>query len=142
VGGFRLYVLPTVFHPKYFGSSRIFGSYLETAGLRGRSFLDMGTGSGVIALFAARAGARVTAVDINPQAVLCASDNAAAAGLEIDCRESDLFSALNGRRYDVIAWNPPFFPKAAADAAEGFLHERVLSRRWGFGETMVVIEFR
>jgi release factor glutamine methyltransferase len=82
----------------------------------------MGTGSGVIALCASRCGARVTAVDINPQAVRCASDNAAAAGSDIDCRESDLFSALSSERFDVIAWNPPFFPKTAANVAEAALY--------------------
>jgi release factor glutamine methyltransferase len=191
VGGFRLHVLPTVFHPRYFGSSLIFGNYLESVDLRNRSFLDMGTGSGIIALFAARAGANVTAVDINPQAIRCASDNAIAAASQIVCHQSDLFSGLEGKQFDVMAWNPPFFPKAPADIAEmalyagedyaviarfardarahlkpegriflivsmdlevariesmfktqGFCHKRVFSRRWGLGETMVVIEFR
>ena len=121
VGGFRLRVYPTVFHPKYFGSSAILGEYIGSLDLRGRTFLDMGTGSGIIGLFAARAVAAVTGVDVNAQAVRCAAENAAAAGFEIEYRQSDLFSNLQGRAFDVIAWNPPFFPKRVTTSAEAAL---------------------
>src|SRR5688500_1112551 len=73
--GFTLRVFPTVFHPRYFGSSLILGDYVESQALKGKSFLDMGTGSGIVGLFAARAGANVTGVDINPNAVQCAREN-------------------------------------------------------------------
>jgi release factor glutamine methyltransferase len=122
VGGFRLRVFPSVFHPKYFGSSLILGRYVESLDVSGKTFLDMGTGSGIVGLFAARAGARVTGVDVNPQAIRCAADNAAAAGFNIEYVESDLFSKLSDRRFDCIAWNPPFFPKPAGTAAEAALY--------------------
>src|SRR5712691_8037060 len=80
VGGFNLLVLPTVFHPKYFGSSLILGEYVESQPLEGKTFLDMGTGCGIIGFFAAQKGAIVTAVDINPRAVACASRNAISCG--------------------------------------------------------------
>jgi release factor glutamine methyltransferase len=111
IDGLTLKVLPTVFHPRFFGSSRIFAEYLVTIGLEGKRFLDLGTGSGIVGLHAARAGAIVTALDINPKAVECAQLNATCAGLVLDCRGSDLFSALTSERFDIIAWNPPFFPK-------------------------------
>jgi release factor glutamine methyltransferase len=111
IDGLTLKVLPTVFHPWFFGSSSIFAEYLVTIGLEGKRFMDLGTGSGIVGLHAARAGAIVTALDINPKAVECARLNAACAGLALDCRESDLFSAISSERFDVIAWNPPFFPK-------------------------------
>jgi release factor glutamine methyltransferase len=116
--GFAIKVLPTVFHPSFFGSSRIFAKYLVTTGLSGKRFLDLGTGSGIIGLYAARAGAMVTAVDINPRAVECASENASRAGLRLDCRQSDLFSSLAEEKFDVIAWNPPFFPKRVESPAQ------------------------
>ena len=122
VGGFRMCVLPSVFHPKYFGSSSILGRYIESLDLNGKTFLDMGTGSGIVGLFAARAGARVTGTDINPEAIRCARDNAGTAGFQIEYVEGDLFSALSDRRFDVIAWNPPFFPKAAGTTAEAALY--------------------
>lgn len=122
VGGFRLRVLPSVFHPKYFGSSLILGRYIESLSVSGKTFLDMGTGSGIVGLFAARAGARVTGADINPEAIRCAADNAATAGFNLEFVKSDLFSALSERRFDFIAWNPPFFPKAAGTVAEAALY--------------------
>jgi release factor glutamine methyltransferase len=118
IDGFAIKVVPSVFHPRFFGSSRIFAKYLVTTGLSGKRFLDLGTGSGIIGLYAARAGATVTAVDINPRAVDCASENARRAGLRLDCRQSDLFSALADEAFDVIAWNPPFFPKCVESPAQ------------------------
>ena len=118
LGWTSLRILPTVFHPKYFGSSLIFERFVESLQLKGTRFLDMGTGSGIIGLCAARAGADVTAVDINPEAVRCAEENGAAAALQLRCLESDLFAALANERFDVIAWNPPFFPGAPRDLAE------------------------
>jgi release factor glutamine methyltransferase len=122
IDGFTLKVFPSVFHPRFFGSSVAFARALTAIGLEGRKFLDVGTGSGIVALFASRAGAEVTAVDINPEAVRCARENAANAGLSIDCRLSDLFSSLPEAKFDVIAWNPPFFPGAPTTAAEAALY--------------------
>jgi len=122
VGSFELRVSPTVFHPKYFGSSLILGWYVESLDLEAKRFLDMGTGSGIIGFFAARKGAKVTAVDINPSAIDCASRNSIVGGFDIEYLESDLFSALSDRQFDVIAWNPPFFPKTPATVAEAALY--------------------
>jgi release factor glutamine methyltransferase len=121
VEGLRLVILPSVFHPRFFGSSKIFAAYLRTQDLAGKRFLDLGTGSGILGLVASLAGAVVIAVDVNPQAVECARRNAAQAGMAMECRVSDLFSAVVGQRFDVIAWNPPFFPKMAGTAAEAAL---------------------
>jgi release factor glutamine methyltransferase len=122
IHGIQLVVPPTVFHPRFFGSSKIFADYLQTLDLAGKRFLDLGTGSGIIGLAASRSGARVIAVDINPRAVECAVRNAAATGLALDCRVSDLFSAVPGEQFDIVAWNPPFFPKPAKNAAEAALY--------------------
>ena len=84
--------------------------------------LDLGTGSGVCAVFAARHARRVVAVDINRAAVRCAAINAALNGLEqrIECRHGDLFAPLAGERFDAIFFNPPFSvgaPASERDAA-------------------------
>ena len=121
IDGLRLTVLPGVFHPKFFGSSKIFADYVATLDLAGKRFLDLGTGSGILGLVAARGGAKVTAVDVNPQAVECARRNAVQAGLAMNCKASDLFSALPGERFDIVTWNPPFFPKAPANFTEAAL---------------------
>ena len=88
----------------------------------GGSALDMGTGSGVGAIFAARRGYRVVAVDINPQAVRCARINTLLNRLEerIEVRRGDLFEPVRGERFDLVLFNPPFFvgePRSDLDRA-------------------------
>ena len=83
---------------------------------------DVGTGSGIIALAAARAGAAsVVAVDINPNAARTALDNARANGLagRVTAVCSNLLSALAPRaQFDVILSNPPYFPGEPLDLAD------------------------
>src|SRR5215510_7171521 len=79
---FHLRVRPTVFHPSFFLSSEYFAEYLDGLDLSGKSVADIGTGSGILALAAARAGAtKVLALDINPNAALSTLENARAHGL-------------------------------------------------------------
>src|SRR5215813_8959512 len=75
--GFRMIVRPTVFHPRYFITSEFFASFIDRLDLSGKRVADVGTGSGILALAAARAGAtHVTAIDVNPNAALAAAQNA------------------------------------------------------------------
>lgn len=73
--------------------------------------LDMGTGSGIGAIFAAKHGAHVVAVDITEEAVRCARVNALINALEdrIDVRRGDLFAPVEGEMFDLILFNPPFY---------------------------------
>jgi release factor glutamine methyltransferase len=75
----------------------------------GLRVLDMGTGSGVSALLAARAGSDVVAVDVNPEAVTCAQANAVRNGLidRIAFLQGDLFDGVDGD-FDLIIFDPPF----------------------------------
>jgi release factor glutamine methyltransferase len=118
VAGFDLEVLPGVFHPRYFGSSSILANFVSSLPLSERSFLEVGSGSGVVSLCAARAGAAVTAVDINPDAVRCTLDNAGRNRLRVDARAGDLFAPVAGMQFAVIAWNPPFLPAEPRTPAE------------------------
>src|SRR5215212_5714115 len=84
--GFRLAVRPSVFHPRFFLSSEIFAAFVGRLDLAGKSVADVGTGSGIIALAAARAGAaRVVAIDINPDAARSAGENTRLNGLADRC---------------------------------------------------------
>lgn len=75
------------------------------------SVLDLCTGSGVLAIHAARRGAgRVLAVDISRRAVLAATLNARLNGVRVEARRGDLFGAVPGRRFDLIVSNPPYLP--------------------------------
>lgn len=81
---------------------------LESSG----TLLDLGCGSGAIALLSAyrRPDIRVTAVDKSPAALAVAAANARDLALDkrIDFRESDLFSALEGEKFSFIAANLPY----------------------------------
>lgn len=118
-----LLVLPSVANPKVLRTGAFFASRIDGR-LVGAdaAVLDMGTGSGVCALFAARHARRVVAVDINPEAVRCATVNALMNRLDarIDIRQGDLFAPVGNERFDLILFNPPFIfgaPKDARDAA-------------------------
>ena len=85
---------------------------------RACSVLDLGTGSGAIALAIAseRPGVRVTGVDISPSALEVAVQNSRDLGLaRIDWRLGSWFEPVPGERFDVIVANPPYV--AAADPA-------------------------
>lgn len=75
-----------------------------------RSVLDLGTGTGAIALALKqeRPDWHVTAVDRIPEAVALAHENATRCGLAIACVVSDWYSQLSGQRFDVIVSNPPY----------------------------------
>lgn len=72
----------------------------------GTDLLDLCTGSGALALHAARLGARVTAVDISRRAVASARLNTALARLPVTVRRGDLLRALPGRTFDAVVSNP------------------------------------
>lgn len=130
VEGLPLLVLPTVFNPALYRTGPLLVQALATLpvpssipehGDKARA-LDMGTGSGLGAIFAARMGYHVTAVDINADAVRCARINALQHHLEacIDVRQGDLFEPVQGECFDLVLFNPPFFrgrPRNTLDAA-------------------------
>ncbi len=77
-----------------------------------RSILDMCTGSGCLAILAALAfpDATLDAADVSADALDVARINVEAYGLNdrVTCVRTDLFAALQGRRYDLIISNPPY----------------------------------
>ncbi len=93
------------------------------------SGLDLCTGSGILAIAAARSGcATVTAVDISRRAVLAARLNGALNGVRIDSRRGDIYEPLRGRRFDLIVSNPPYVP-----TPDGQLPRHGLRRAWEGG---------
>ena len=96
VAGLDLHVPPTVFHPKVFVTSSFFARFLQSLDLSGRSVVEVGCGSGILSLSAAKAGAAsVLALDINPAAVEAAKVNAAANGFpQVVSLHSNLLAAL------------------------------------------------
>ncbi len=101
-------VTPDVFAPLW-GDSILLAKMVRKETKQGDFVLDMETGTGIQAIFAAEKAAKVIAVDINPAAVNCAKQNAKHHGLEekIEAKESDLFSNIS-EKFDMIIFNPPF----------------------------------
>ncbi len=115
--GFDLVVRQGVFHPAFFGSSKVFARFLKHQRLLNQEVLEIGCGSGLLALTAARAGGRVTACDINHAAVACTRENAQRNGLDVKVVASDLFNNVPRRAFDVVIVNPPFYAGDPTDDA-------------------------
>ncbi|WP_052867280.1 HemK2/MTQ2 family protein methyltransferase [Streptomyces niger] len=94
----------------------------------GARVLDIGTGTGALALAAARRGGEVTAVDISRRAVLAARINARLAGLPVRVVRGNLLAPVAGRSYELLLTNPPYVPAPAA-----VLPRRGSARAWDAG---------
>lgn len=106
--GMPLVVLPDVFSPKYCSDSEYFAIRLVEL-VRGKSLLEIGTGTGITALYCTRQGASVVATDINPAAVENCRLNAVKNQLQIDVRYGDMYDPVGpDEQFDVIFWNHPW----------------------------------
>ena len=107
-----LLVLPSVYQPKE-------DSFLMIKALNIKpkeKILEIGTGSGIIAIHCAKAGADVTAVDVNPHAVNSTKINVGLNKIKVKVLKSDLFSNVSGKlKFDKIIFNPPYLPSDKKD---------------------------
>ncbi len=72
--------------------------------------LDVGTGSGAIAIALARRGMRVTAVDVSEDALAVARENARLAGVDVAFDRCDILSEIPVGDFDAVVSNPPYIP--------------------------------
>lgn len=114
--GILISVMPGVFHPGFFYSTKFLLSYLDNVHLANKTLLELGCGTGLISIVAAKAGAIVTASDLSKMAVLNARNNAKRNGVEIRTCNSDLFDHITGQ-FDLIVINPPYYANDAIDEA-------------------------
>jgi hypothetical protein len=78
--------------------------------------LDVGTGSGVQALIAARHCDRVVATDVTPRALWMTELNARLNGIDnLETREGNFFEPVQGERFDLVVSNPPYIVSPDAD---------------------------
>ena len=75
----------------------------------GKKVLELGTGTGMIAVYCSKRGAEMTATDINEEALRLARENAELNAEKIEFIKSDLFEAVKGR-FDAVIFNPPYLP--------------------------------
>ncbi|MFF2862278.1 HemK2/MTQ2 family protein methyltransferase [Streptomyces rubiginosohelvolus] len=108
----RMLTMPGVYAPQHDTHLLMRAVGRELRG-PGRRVLELGTGSGALAVHAALLGARVTAVDISRRAVLCARLNATLHRQRVTVRYGDL-SSLDRGGYDLVISNPPYVPAPAA----------------------------
>src|SRR5579859_1688760 len=94
---------------------------------RGSRVLDMCTGSGLLAVVAARR-ARVVAVDVSRRAVLTTRLNARLNGVALTAVRGTLFEPVGDARFDLIVSNPPYLPSPT-----GELPRRGPARAWEAG---------
>lgn len=121
IDGLDLVVLPGVFHPGFFHSTALLSEHIAALELKGKRVLELGAGTGRVAITAARGGALVAASDINPKAVENVRINAARNNVAVDAVLSDLLDELPGH-FDIIAINPPYYRRdPATDAERAFL---------------------
>lgn len=144
VAGHEIIVPPDVFNPSIFRTGRYLANYIcratELNELRpgtdsdrvGRPrALDVGTGSGILAICAADRGFRTIAVDVSADAVRCARVNAARNGFDdlVDVREGDLFAPVQGEQFDLVLCSLPKFRGAPETRFEiGWRSEDVIER--------------
>ncbi|MEV0343525.1 HemK2/MTQ2 family protein methyltransferase [Nocardia sp. NPDC050713] len=129
--GYPAYVMlirpPWVYRPQT--DTWLLAMALSEAGIpRGGHVLDVCTGSGALAIAAARGGARaVTAVDISRSAAASAWLNCRIRGIGAEVIRGDFSRALRGRRFDLVLANPPYVPAPAGAGHHG------AARAWNAG---------
>jgi len=110
----RILRLPGVFRPR--SDTWLLAAHLRQQPQVRGAVLDVCTGSGALAIAAARASATsVTAVDVSRRALLTARVNARLNGVRLRTRRGSLLSAVPGEAFDLIVANPPYLP-AGEDA--------------------------
>jgi len=104
-------VMPQVFPPHYTLSTKILLDFIKPIDLKNKSVLELGCGSGIIALYTASKGAIVTASDINTIALAALNKAAIKNNLELEIINSNLFNNIQKQDFDYIIINPPYYPK-------------------------------
>lgn len=136
VHGVPILVTPSVFNPKIPRTGACLAAQIDSQLVGSDAeVLDMGTGSGVCAVFAARLARRVVAVDINLAAVRCARINALLNQVEqrVDVRQGDLFAPVAGERFDLILFNPPFLRGTPRDDRDRAWRSTDVAERFAAG---------
>jgi release factor glutamine methyltransferase len=107
-----------VFHPGFFFSTRFLLQELKMHDLKNKALLELGCGTGLISVVAAKKGASVAASDISGLAISCVTENAKLNEIQIQTFQSDIFSSIPARHFDYIVINPPYYRGEAGNEAQ------------------------
>ncbi len=102
---------PDIFPPQMTFSTKILLDFVNELDLENKTFLELGCGSGIISLLAAKKGANVIATDINQIALDYLDINASENRLKVKTVYSDLFDNIENKSIEHIVINPPYYPK-------------------------------
>ena len=107
----------------------------------GAAVLDMGTGSGAIAIAIAhtRPDARVSALDASAGALAVAGANALANGATVRLLHSDWYTALGRERFDLIVSNPPYIAAGDVHLSQGDLRFEPMAALTDFGDGLTAL---
>lgn len=120
-------VRPDVYEPRE--DSILIAEAIENELKNGeKKVLEIGCGSGLLSIIAAKRDCDVTSVDIDEKALECARDNAKTNNIRINFLRSDIFSSVSGK-FDLIIFNPPYLPEKISE----------FSRTWAGGENVEII---
>jgi len=116
--GLDFQVSPAVLIPRH--DTEVLVTEAAKRGCGSRSILDIGTGSGCVAIALAKAlpEAQVLSVDISGEALAVARDNAQRIGVSVEFVQGSLLEPFTGRRFDMIVSNPPYIPAADLDTLQ------------------------
>ena len=116
--GVKISVTAGVFHPGFFTSTKMLWRQIRKLAIEGKSLIELGAGSGLISVSAAKQGARVTSTDINQAAIRCLEINRLQNEVELNIIRSDLFRNIPKQNFDIIAINPPYYKKTPQSMAD------------------------
>ena len=110
--GLDFHVSPAVLIPRH--DTEVLVAEAVKRGAAARRILDIGTGSGCVAIALAKAltDAEISGVDISAEALEVARDNAERNGAKVKFFQGSLLEPFSGERFDMIVSNPPYIPAA------------------------------
>jgi len=109
--GIQLMVLKGVFHPGLFFSTKILLNYLYQFDIAGKTFLELGAGTGLISIYAAGKNALVTASDISELSIKNIKLNVDKNNMNVQIIHSNLFENIPRSKFDFILINPPYYKR-------------------------------
>ena len=111
ISGIHLKIYAGVFNPGLHFSTKFLLKWLQKQNIAGKHVLELGAGTGLLGIQAAKQKAVVTASDISGNACLNLNENTANNKVAIKIFQSDLFTDIPWQHFDLMLINPPYYPK-------------------------------